>query len=462
MNLKTKRISSQHVFGYMKYILYPDDYKPQVNKGKRIVSLPEVVGRGYGTFWNWKGRYRAVKGSRASKKSKTTALWFITNMMKYPDANTLVVRKTYRTLKDSCFTELKWAIHRLGVDAFWDVKESPLEMTYKPTGQKIYFRGLDDPLKVTSITVDQGCLCWMWIEEAYEISSEDDFNMLDESIRGAVPEGSHLFKQITLTFNPWNEHHWLKQRFFDNPDDETLALTTNYMCNEWLDAADRKVFETMKKQNPRRYRVAGLGDWGIVDGLVYENWKEEAFEIISKADFLDLDEAEQKAKNYVFKESVKSAFGLDFGYTNDPAALFVGFIDTKDKKIYVYDEMYAAGLSNERIANNVQSMGYGKERIIADSAEPKSIDQLKGLGLKVKGAEKGKDSVNHGIQFIQDYKIIIHPRCVNFLTEISNYTWDKDKLGNKLNRPIDDFNHLMDAMRYALEKFIAKGGRWMY
>ena len=460
--MKTKRISSQHVFGYMKYILYPDDYKPQVNRGKKIVSLPEVVGRGYGTFWNWKGRYRAVKGSRASKKSKTTALWFITNMMKYPDANTLVVRKTYRTLKDSCFTELKWAIHRLGVDAFWDVKESPLEMTYKPTGQKIYFRGLDDPLKVTSITVDQGCLCWMWIEEAYEISSEDDFNMLDESIRGAVPEGSHLFKQITLTFNPWNEHHWLKKRFFDNPDDETLALTTNYMCNEWLDAADRKVFETMKKQNPRRYRVAGLGDWGIVDGLVYENWKEEAFEIISKADFLDLDEAEQKAKNYVFKESVKSAFGLDFGYTNDPAALFVGFIDTKDKKIYVYDEMYAAGLSNERIANNIQSMGYGKERIIADSAEPKSIDQLKGLGLKVKGAEKGKDSVNHGIQFIQDYEIIIHPRCVNFLTEISNYTWDKDKLGNKLNRPIDDFNHLMDAMRYALEKFIAKGGRWMY
>ena len=425
-------------------------------------SPSQLMGNGYEKFLSFKGRYRVCKGSRASKKSKTTALNTIYRMMKYPDANTLVVRKTYRTLKDSCFTELKWAIHRIGVDKFWSIKESPLEMTYKPTGQKIYFRGLDDPLKVTSITVDQGCLCWMWIEEAYEISSEDDFNMLDESIRGAVPEGSDLFKQITLTFNPWNEHHWLKKRFFDNPDDETLALTTNYMCNEWLDAADRKVFETMKKQNPRRYRVAGLGDWGIVDGLVYENWKEEAFEIISKADFLDLDEAEQKAKNYVFKESVKSAFGLDFGYTNDPAALFVGFIDTKDKKIYVYDEMYAAGLSNERIADNVQSMGYGKERIIADSAEPKSIDQLKGLGLKVKGAEKGKDSVNHGIQFIQDYEIIIHPRCVNFLTEISNYTWDKDKLGNKLNRPIDDFNHLMDAMRYALEKFIAKGSRWMY
>lgn len=366
--------------------------------------------------------------------------------MKYPDANTLVVRKTYRTLKDSCFTELKWAIHRLGVDAFWDIKESPLEMTYKPTGQKIYFRGLDDPLKVTSITVDQGVLCWMWIEEAYEISSEDDFNMLDESIRGAIPEGSDLFKQITVTFNPWNEHHWLKKRFFDNPDDETLALTTNYTCNEWLDKADLKVFETMKKQNPRRYAVAGLGNWGIVDGLVYENWHEEAFTL------------EQIRQQY----SIDSAFGLDFGYTNDPSALFCGFIDTKNKKIFVYDEMYAAGLSNERIYQNITDMGYAKERITADSAEPKSIDQLKGYGLRVKGAEKGKDSINSGIQFIQDFEIIIHPRCVNFLTEISNYTWDKDKFGNKLNRPIDDFNHLMDAMRYALEKYIKKGSGWLY
>ena len=147
-------------------------------KTKNIL-LPEVVGKGYATFWKFKGRYRVVKGSRASKKSKTTALWFIVNMMKYPEANALIVRKVFRTLKDSCFTDLKWAIHRLGVDEYWDVKESPLEMTYRPTGQKILFRGLDDPLKVTSITVEHGYLCWMWIEEAYEISNEDDFNMLD-------------------------------------------------------------------------------------------------------------------------------------------------------------------------------------------------------------------------------------------------------------------------------------------
>lgn len=127
------------------------------------IYLPDVVGKGYKTFWNFKGRYRVVKGSRASKKSKTAALFYIKKLMEYPEANLLVIRKTYRTLKDSCFTELKWAIKRLGVEQWWDVKESPLEITYRPTGQKIYFRGLDDPLKVTSITVDVGYLCWMWI-----------------------------------------------------------------------------------------------------------------------------------------------------------------------------------------------------------------------------------------------------------------------------------------------------------
>lgn len=408
------------------------------------INLPEVVGKGYGTFWRFKGRYRVCKGSRASKKSKTTALWFIVNMMKYPQANTLVVRKTFRTLKDSCFTELKWAVHRLKVDAWWEFKESPLEATYKPTGQKIYFRGLDDPLKVTSITVDVGVLCWAWLEEAYEVMKEDDFNILDESIRGGVPEGSGLFKQWTITFNPWNEHHWLKKRFFDNPDDETLALTTNYTCNEWLDAADIKVFEDMKKRNPRRYAVAGLGGWGIVDGLVYENWREEEF---------DLDEVRSRP-------GIISAFGLDFGYTNDPSTLFCGLLDQKAKQLFVFDEMYEKGLSNKKIAENIKGMGYGKERITADSAEPKSIDELKSLGLRIKGAAKGKDSIKNGIQWIQDLEIIIHPRCVNFITEISNYTWDQDKFGTKLNVPIDDFNHLMDAMRYALEKYIT-GNKWL-
>ena len=148
-------------------------------------------------------------------------------------------------------------------------------------------------------------------------------------------------------------------------------------------------------------------------------------------------------------------FGLDFGYTNDPTALFCGLLDRKQRRLYVFDELYEKGLSNRKIAEKINIMGYGKERITADAAEPKSIDELKYLGLHVRGATKGKDSVKNGIQWIQDMEIIIHPKCVNFLTEISNYTWDTDKFGNKLNVPIDDFNHLMDAMRYALEKYIS-------
>lgn len=431
-------------------------------------NIKQLVGRGYNRFWTFRGRYRVVKGSRASKKSKTTALFYIFMMMYlqkkglYP--NLLVVRKTYRTLKDSCFTELKWAVHRLGVDHLWQFKESPLEAVYIPSGQKIYFRGLDDPLKVTSITVDIGNLCWMWVEEAYEITKEEDFDMLDESIRGECPEG--LWKQITLTFNPWNERHWMKHRFFDdvvgidaegNPiykerkspvseDGEILAITTNYLVNEWLDAADLAVFERMKRNNPRRYAVAGLGGWGIVDGLIFEKWREESF---------NLDEIREKHKD------LKSAFGLDFGYTNDPSALFCGFVSVADQKLYVWDELYKPGLSNKNIRDEIAELGYSKERITADCAEPKSIDELKGYGLKVQGAVKGKDSINNGIQWIQNLEIIIHPRCVNFLTEISNYTWKVDKFNKKLNEPIDDFNHLMDAMRYALEQYI-KGKKWLY
>lgn len=412
---------------------------------KTVKGVRQFVGGGYDDFWRFKGRYRVCKGSRASKKSKTTALWFAVWLNKegYENANLVVIRKTYRTIKDSCFTDLRWALDRIGKLSEWNITLSPLEMTRKKTGQKILFRGLDDPLKITSITVEKGSLCWAWLEEAYEVMKEDDFNSLDESIRGECP--APLFKQWTITFNPWNEHHWLKRRFFDAPPDpDILSKTTNYMCNEWLDESDIKLFEDMKRRNPRRYAVAGLGEWGIVDGLVYENFREEAF---------DIDEVRSR-------KGIVSAFGLDFGYTNDPSTLFCGLLDQKAKQLFVFDEMYEKGLSNKKIADTIKEMGYGKERIIADSAEPKSIDELKSLGLRVKGAAKGKDSIKNGIQWIQDLEIIIHTRCVNFITEISNYTWDEDKFGNKLNVPIDDFNHLMDAMRYALEKYIT-GSKWM-
>ena len=235
------------------------------------IKLSEAVGRGYGDFWKCKKRYRILKGGKASKKSTTTALNFIYRLIKYEKSNLLVVRKVMNTHRDSTFAQLKWAQEKLGVSHLWQNTVSPMEMTYLPTKQKIIFRGFDDVLKIASTTVPKGYLNFVWIEEAFEISDEADFDKLDLSVpRGKIPED--LFKQTTVTFNPWSENHWLKKRFFDNTDENTATFSTNYLINEFLDETDRKIFEGMKKNNRRKYEVAGLGNWGIAEGLVYENW----------------------------------------------------------------------------------------------------------------------------------------------------------------------------------------------
>ena len=397
------------------------------------IDISKKIGKGYKTFWNFKGRYRVVKGGRSSKKSTTNAQWIIYKMMQYPLANTLVIRRVFNTHKDSTWTQLKWATNNLNVAHLWQFSKSPLEATYLPTGQKILFRGLDDPMSITSITVEIGYLCWCWFEEAFQIMDEDSFNKVDMSIRGELPPG--YFKQITLTFNPWSEKHWLKKRFFDAKDEDILALTTNYKCNEFLGEDDRRIFAKMKKNNPRRYNIEGLGDWGIAEGLVYENFEELEFDY----------------KEISKQEGVKAYFGLDFGYTNDPTAFICILVNQEQNLLYIFDEHYQKAMSNSDIASMIKYKGYAKETIIADSSEPKSIDDIKKKGIRrIKAALKGKDSILNGIANIQDYKIYVHPRCENTLIELNNYVWD-NKDGVVLNKPIDDYNHLMDALRYAME-----------
>lgn len=400
--------------------------------------ISTYVGGGYDEFWRFKGRYRVVKGSRASKKSKTTALWYMAQLSKekYRAANLLVVRKTFRTLKDSCFAELKWAIRRLGLEGIWVAKESPLELENRITGQRVYFRGMDDPQKITSITAPQGYLCWLWVEEAYELSCEEDFDTLDESIRGELPPP--LFKQTTLTFNPWSEHHWLKRRFFDRPSEDVLAMTTDYTCNEWLDETDRRMFERMKEDNPRRYRVAGLGDWGISEGLIFDNWAVQAFSVEELLHGKD-------------GERYTCVYGLDYGYSNDPTAFIAAAVSPQDKRLYIFDEHYQTRMVNSDIAAMIQEKGYQKERIRADSAEPKSNEELRRLGIcRIQPAEKGKDSVLHGIAVLQEYRILVHPLCKQTARELSSYCWQTGEEGGAVNRPVDRDNHLMDALRYAM------------
>lgn len=401
-----------------------------------IISLQKVIGKGYADFWNTKKRYRVCKGSRGSKKSKTTALNMIERLYEFPESNGLCVRRFSNTLRDSVYSDLKWAIHRLGLDSYFDCTVSPMQITRRSTGQKILFRGLDNGLKITSISVDKGYLCFVWIEEAYEIFDESDFNKLDMSIRGEVPEG--YFKQITLTFNPWSATSWLKKRFFDNPDDNTFVKTTTWQCNEWLDESDRKIFLDMKEKNPRRYRIEGNGDWGIAEGLIYEN--------VVFDEVFDIEELRKK-------EGVKAAFGNDFGFT-DPNAFICCLVDNADMRIYIFDEWYQTGVTNKVIAQKIKTMGYGSQQIICDCADAKSIAELRDEGIHAEPSRKGKDSVNHGIQLIQNYQIVVHPKCVEFRKEIENYCWKKDSSGRLKDEPEHDFSHGMDAMRYGVSKVL--------
>lgn len=300
------------------------------------INLPDIIGKGYASFWHSKKRYRVLKGGRGSKKSVTTALWFIYNIMKHPKANAVVVRKTANTNKDSTFAQLKWASRRLGVYNKWDFKVSPLEAVYLPTGQKILFRGFDDPLKLTSITVDVGELCWAWLEEAFEIESESDFDTFDESIRGEMPDG--LWKQITITYNPWIDSHWTKSRYWDvECPDNTFRLTTTYKCNEFLDDADRQKIEDLQHTNPERYKVVGLGEYGMPGGRYFEEFR---------ADIHVCDP-------FVIPDHWQRFRFMDYGL--DMLANYWATIDTSGN-MFIYKELYESNLIISDAAKRIKEL----------------------------------------------------------------------------------------------------------
>lgn len=286
------------------------------------VSIQEVVGGGYEEFWKSKKRYVVCKGSRASKKSTTTALKLIVRLMQLPLANALVVRQTQATLLNSCYAQLKWAINRLGVEKYWKATVNPLQLTYLPTGQKILFRGLDDGLKITSITVEKGFLCFVWLEEAYEVS-EKDFRFVDESLRGQMPEGYYI--QWLITFNPTSANSWLKSFFFDTPRDNVLAMTTTYKCNEWLSEEFLELMEYTRQTDPDRYKVDGLGEWGLGGGQYFSMWRESLHVV----------------KPFKIPQDWLKFRAMDFGQAKPYAVLW--FAVDYDGDIYVYRELYGWG-----------------------------------------------------------------------------------------------------------------------
>lgn len=402
------------------------------------LSVTKTIGSGYNEFWHNKNFYRVVKGSRGSKKSKTTALNFIYRLMEYEWANLLVVRRFSNTNKQSTYTDLKWATNQLGVTHLFKFNDSLPEITYKPTGQKILFRGLDDPLKITSITVENGILCWSWFEEAYQIETFDKFSTVVESIRGSIDD-SEFFKQITVTFNPWSERHWLKPTFFDEDTklNNTFSYTTTYRVNEWLDEVDIARYEDLYRTNPRRARIVCDGDWGVAEGLVFENFEVKEFDWVKK-----------------LKEKQVVAHGSDFGFTQDPTTLISTIVDIQNKELWIYDEHYQRGMLTDEIYQMYLDKGLKNAKIIADSAEKRLITEIKRKGISnLKPSIKGQGSIMQGVQFIQGFKIYVHPTCEHTIEELNTYTFEQDKDGNWLNKPIDANNHLMDALRYSLEEF---------
>lgn len=412
------------------------------------ISMAKTMGGGYNRFFHSKNFYRVVKGSRGSKKSKTAALVYIHDILKYPWANLLVVRRFSNTNKQSTYTDLKWAASQLGVYDKFKFNESTPEITVKSTGQKILFRGLDNELKITSITVNVGMLCWAWFEEAYQIETPEKFDTVVESIRG-MHDAPDFYKQITVTFNPWSERHWLKEAFFDNETKkkDVFSDTTTFKDNEWLDEQDRQRYLDLYRTNPRRAMVVCDGDWGIAEGLVFEGcYEARDFSIEAKK-----------------KEIGLTIHGMDFGFTNDPTTLPSAVFDEKNQELWIYDELYQTGLLITDIIKEVEQRELMKAVIRADNASPQMIAELKNRGVRrIEASKKGKDSVEHGIAYMQGLKIYIHPSCVKTLEEFNTYVYQQDKTGKWLNKPIDASNHIIDALRYALEPYMKSQGGWLY
>lgn len=304
------------------------------------------------------------------------------------------------------------------------ITKMPLSITL-PNGAKIIFRGADDESKLLSISG----ISLVWVEEASDVA-KDIFEQLTLRLRG-----KGLKKEFYLTFNPVSEDSWLKTYFFDQPPADTIVLKTTFKDNRFLDEDYLQGLEHMRKTNPRKYRVFGLGDWGTLGETIYENWEERAFD------------------RQLMAQRYKMLVGMDFGFTADPTALVQSFVDEENKTIYVSSGFYDTGLLNQDIHANIRSMGLLKSEIFADSADPKTIAELKRLGVRrIEGAKKGPDSIRSGIAKIQEYRLIVHPELDWFINELKNYSYKKDRVsGNYTNEPIDRFNHALDAFRYSIQ-----------
>lgn len=376
-------------------------------------------------------RYQVIWGGAGSGKSHMVARKILYRLLKenHVKHNFLIIRKVDRTIKRSVFALVRNIIGKWGMTSEFDVNLTDKTIIYKPTGAQIMFSGLDDVEKLKSI---EGVTS-IWAEEATELTQED-FEQLDLRLRG----NTGALKQIILTLNPISEQHWIKRIFFDDPMQGVFTLHTTYLDNSFIDDEYKMVMENKKKTNPRYYNIYALGNWGTAEGLVFNN----AVQRLIKPDEI---------------QGLECVQGLDFGYTNDPTAFSQSYIDIKNKRLFIYDGFYRKGMTNAEIASEIKEMQAHKHKTIADSSEPKSIDYIRGKGVRIEGAAKGRDSINAGIDFLSEFEIVVNAHLVEFMTEFNNYAWATDKKDGKVtNKPCDDFNHFIDSLRYSVEPYLMR------
>lgn len=381
-------------------------------------------------------KYQVYFGGAGSGKSRFVVQKIIMLLLT-EKRKCLCVRQTFNSMRDSVFAEFKTVASEMGVYELLRFKEATLAVEF-PNGSSIIMKGSDDEQKLLSISGITDC----FIEEATEISME----IFDQLIlRVREPSKSNHFY---IAFNPVSETHWLKSRVVENDElmKDGFVCHSTYKDNMFLPEAYHRAMDEMRMTNPAKYRVYGLGLWGTMGKLVYENW-----------DILNFDVGD------LFKQHprIQQHFGLDFGFMADETAFVYCLVDTDTMEIFIVDELYQKGMLNDKIAKWLFDNGYDRCPIIADSAEQKSIADLRRLGLtKIKPARKGKGSINAGIDLISSFKIHVHPNCVNTINELGSYAYSKDRKTNQYtNKPLDKNNHLMDALRYALEELLGKQSR---
>lgn len=344
--------------------------------------------------------------------------------------NTLVVRQVARSLRASCFTEVQKSIHRLGLADFFIVLKTEMTITCKVNGAQLLFLGLDDVEKIKSITPIKGVLTDIWVEEATQ-ASQHDIKQLEKRLRG---ESAHR-KRLTLSFNPVSIGHWLYKAYFSDFDEgkgllcqeDLLILRTTYRDNRFLSQDDRLALEN--ERDAYFHSVYTQGQWGSLGGAVLTRWRVG-----------DLPQG---------LDAAPLRCGLDFGFSSDPAAFVLAQYDKKHGRVYVMKEFLQAGLTNDLLARKLRELAPGC-LVACDSAEPKSIMELRRHGIQAVPAKKGPDSVLHGLQWLMQQELVLHPSCKQLREELLGYCWQQDEHGLSLPRPLGE-DHLIDALRYALE-----------